>query len=497
MRGVAFLEPPVARPLMTRRVAVALTVAAGLIAGGSIILHVLAPAIVDGRFVPRMMTSTASIAIVLALLGQHGVVRIPSVAGRVLLAFPVLVAAVSMSHVFTDGSRARVLGSGVSGLWGHGMPFLVAFAVCVLVIGVHGLRAPARWVLVTDLCGYVAFAIGLLISLAYGVGAPGDTFLGDPNVPTQGSGVLLLLLSVGLLGANLDRGGVFAIFGSPTVGGLSARIFAPFALAVPILLEILRGRAVSVPGMDADLVATLTVFALTIAITTLVIAGARRLDRYDRALRLARETSFMSALAHDLRTPLIAIRNLADIVDKRWEDIAEEQRRHVLRTTSEEATRLLRMVHDASQRAKLEAGVLAAQPRAVLLRDVIIEAVAEQGAAVEVRCPHDVVASVDPEHLRMMIRACLSHAIDTRAGATTIAVEGTPDEVCIDVDIPSAAAGDDATDPTPFGADLCAVARLARLSGGDALYQRVGDDAARLVIRLVPASLSERPGRAG
>jgi hypothetical protein len=53
---------------------------------------------------------------------------------------------------------------------------------------------------------------------------------------------------------------------------------------------------------------------------------------------------------HDLIASLVAIRNLAKIVDERWDELTSEQHREAMRATAQQAEALLDVVRDLTRR---------------------------------------------------------------------------------------------------------------------------------------------------
>lgn len=257
----------------------------------------------------------------------------------------------------------------------------------------------------------------------------------------------------------------------------------PAVLLVPLTIELARHAAVSA-GLVDPLPAAIGAGAVMTALGVLLIfLASRQVDRFERTLKGAINSNLLSMVAHELRAPLAAMRNLADVVDTAWDELSEEQKRGALRTTAEETARLLDLMHDLAQLARLESGGLPARPEAVVLCDALLDAVAGDTREVAVRCPPTIVVLVDPEHLRLMLGACLSPAGGSAPGTVRIDAAARGSAAILHVRLPVPADLDDGRRNTRR-ASPWTVAELARLSKGDASFERIDETSCRFVLTL-------------
>ena len=69
-------------------------------------------------------------------------------------------------------------------------------------------------------------------------------------------------------------------------------------------------------------------------------------------------SSLLSAVSHDLRTPLASITGAASTLRTQWEKLAVETRQELLESISEEAERLSRLVGNLLDMTRFESGAV-------------------------------------------------------------------------------------------------------------------------------------------
>jgi two-component system, OmpR family, sensor histidine kinase KdpD len=105
-----------------------------------------------------------------------------------------------------------------------------------------------------------------------------------------------------------------------------------------------------------------------------------RLQEEVREARLAAEVGrqragFLSAVSHNLRTPLTAVKAAAGTLLGSWSRIEPEERRELLETISDEAERLERLVRNTLELSRIRAGALDVEPERVDIADLVQHAV--------------------------------------------------------------------------------------------------------------------------
>jgi len=105
-----------------------------------------------------------------------------------------------------------------------------------------------------------------------------------------------------------------------------------------------------------------------------------RLQEQVRQVQLAAEVGrqragFLSAVSHNLRTPLTAVKAAAGTLLASWSRIEPEERRELLETISDEAERLERLVRNTLELSRIRAGALEVEPERVDIADLVQHAV--------------------------------------------------------------------------------------------------------------------------
>jgi two-component system sensor histidine kinase KdpD len=84
---------------------------------------------------------------------------------------------------------------------------------------------------------------------------------------------------------------------------------------------------------------------------------------------------FLSAISHNLRTPLTAIKAAAGTLLASWSRMEADERRELLETISDEAERLERLVRNTLELSRIRAGALEFEPQPVAIADLVQHAV--------------------------------------------------------------------------------------------------------------------------
>jgi two-component system sensor histidine kinase KdpD len=118
--------------------------------------------------------------------------------------------------------------------------------------------------------------------------------------------------------------------------------------------------------------------ALVVQIETAI--DQQRLQQEMRQTQLVAEVSqqragFLSAISHNLRTPLTAIKAAAGALLASWSRMETEERRELLETISDEAERLERLVRNTLELSRIRAGALEFEPQPVAIGDLVQHAV--------------------------------------------------------------------------------------------------------------------------
>jgi two-component system sensor histidine kinase KdpD len=109
-------------------------------------------------------------------------------------------------------------------------------------------------------------------------------------------------------------------------------------------------------------------------------ADRLRLQEEVRAARLVAEighqrAGFLSAVSHNLRTPLTAVKAAAGTLLASWSRIEPGERRELLETIADEAERLERLVRNTLELSRIRAGALQVEQEPVDITDLVQHAV--------------------------------------------------------------------------------------------------------------------------
>lgn len=84
----------------------------------------------------------------------------------------------------------------------------------------------------------------------------------------------------------------------------------------------------------------------------------------------------VSAVSHELRSPLTSVRGYTSLLLKRWDSVEEEDRRQMLGQIDQDARRISRMIGELLDISRLEMGRIQLNRRSVDLREAIARVVA-------------------------------------------------------------------------------------------------------------------------
>ncbi len=147
------------------------------------------------------------------------------------------------------------------------------------------------------------------------------------------------------------------------------------------------------------------------------------------------KSDFVSTVSHELRTPLTSIYGFAETLQRTDVDFTQTERETFLRYISRESERLIRIVDDLLNVARLEAGTLEVELQATAVATAVQEAVTtanvdEDGRhrfSVQIQ-PADLSVRADPEKLSQVLANLLDNAItySPEGGTITVAARARP-----------------------------------------------------------------------
>ncbi|WP_018639013.1 sensor histidine kinase, partial [Parafrankia elaeagni] len=126
-------------------------------------------------------------------------------------------------------------------------------------------------------------------------------------------------------------------------------------------------------------------------------------------------TALLTAVSHDLRTPLAAARVAVSGLREPGITLTGEEQAELLATADESLDRLTRLVENLLDMSRLQAGALSVFPRPVGLDDIVQPALDEIGppaSRIDVRVPEDLpTVTADPALLQRVIVNLVSNAL--------------------------------------------------------------------------------------
>ena len=417
---------------------------------------------------PRMVVATA--AALLLAAGALWLVRPPrrpwaAGVGRAAAGATAAVGLATLGRYATEwvGGVPRPLAPG-TGWWAErpSAPTALALVLIGFATATLGARRARvrRWApraaaaaLVVVLAGVVGHAYGA--DVLYG-----RTRWGGMAVSTA---TALGALALGVLGAN-PRRGLAALLAADDAGGRLLRRLTPPAVLAPLLLGWLALAAQAHGLVDAAFGAALLVVALVVVLVGAVVREAAALRAFDaertalyqraEAARLEAEAAsrakgeFLAVMSHELRTPLNAIGGYAELMELGIRGPVTAEQREDLGRVRRSQRHLLGLVNEVLNFAKLEAGSVRYDLRAVPVHTALLEAealVAPQAGAKGLTialddCPpatdgrplagEPLRVRADPEKLRQVLVNLLSNAVKftDRPGSTiALGCEGGPE----------------------------------------------------------------------
>lgn len=235
-------------------------------------------------------------------------------------------------------------------------------------------------------------------------------------------------------------------------------------------------------------------------------------DVSDRRRDRDEVSEFVSAVCHEMRTPLTGIIGYADALREGWDDLDHERRDNFLRVILREGARLTRLTSDLGALSRPGRGI-DVHPEAVDLDHAIMETLAvlrEDARGIEVRGDTGLQVRVDGSHLENILTNLLVNAGKYGQPPIVVDVERQDFQGVVRVrdagpgvpagfvtrmwDRFSRAREDERTAGVPgSGLGLAVVASLVAINGGHAWYEENQPSGAVFCVALPLARQGARP----
>jgi two-component system, OmpR family, phosphate regulon sensor histidine kinase PhoR len=183
-----------------------------------------------------------------------------------------------------------------------------------------------------------------------------------------------------------------------------------------------------------------------------VAAALHQAALYDEALKAAEglreldrmRSEFVSVVSHELRSPMTVVAGIADILQKRHDDLPSDARLELLETLGREARRLTRLVSDVLDLESRDRTLDSLRLQPVDLAELARESVADAGHADRTKLileAGDATANVDRDRIKQVILNLLSNAAKFSPEQSPIALTVTPRELMVEVAVADAGPG--------------------------------------------------------
>lgn len=292
-----------------------------------------------------------------------------------------------------------------------------------------------------------------------------DSVWGLTRMAVHTAGTFILLATSNLL-AVPDAGWMDILASKSVAGAFSRRLF-PLALGLPLIGNILRLMGERAGFYDESTGIYLLITIGTCGLVFASIAGAQTLrllelerNRVGVELEMRKELeslrhNFLSAVSHELRSPVGAIALFAKMIDSQLAAAGEgasKAREYAGRITSN-ADRLTAFIDDLLLVAQVEQGKLVLDLKPLLLQDAVRDLLAAYAKAAELRgieidnriSPSLPAVSADGQHLNRVLAHMISNALKftPASGKVTITsgFHGDRDRPMVEVCVTDSGAG--------------------------------------------------------
>ncbi|HYM22969.1 MAG TPA: DUF4118 domain-containing protein [Vicinamibacterales bacterium] len=172
--------------------------------------------------------------------------------------------------------------------------------------------------------------------------------------------------------------------------------------------------------------------ALVVFLAAGVIASSLSLTARTRGVERELKSALLASIAHDLRTPLTAIRVAASNLQSTW--LTEADRREQTELVLTEVERLTRIFQNILEMARIDAGSVAAEVRWAHPREIVEAAQDQTGPALQhhpldVAIPGDVLVRLDPRLTAAALAQLLQNAAQYSEPGSPIELSATVDRV--------------------------------------------------------------------
>ena len=171
-------------------------------------------------------------------------------------------------------------------------------------------------------------------------------------------------------------------------------------------------------------------------------SGSRVETQDERLARLEYlQNEFVAMVAHELREPLSSCIGYAELLLKRYDDLSKDEREEALQTISRTGRRMVSLVEDMLDVARIEGGALPLVMREIDLNDAVQSVLEEErrllaGVRVEFERREIPFVKADPERLRQVLVNLMGNAakFSSKGGVVVIRTAPANGEVLLSIE---------------------------------------------------------------
>lgn len=143
-----------------------------------------------------------------------------------------------------------------------------------------------------------------------------------------------------------------------------------------------------------------------------------------------RDVSLVAVTSHEMRSPLAAIRGFVDMLQRRRDELSDEEIDEFLQVIAAQTDRLIRLADDLVTMESLDDTSLTVHPEPIVLVPALEQLVREipGGERVELRVSTEAPPTIETDALRLgqVLTNLLTNALKYSEGASPVAVEVDP-----------------------------------------------------------------------
>jgi len=218
-----------------------------------------------------------------------------------------------------------------------------------------------------------------------------------------------------------------------------------------------------------------------------VAVAIERTQAHERAVRLDEmKLNFVAVASHELRTPAASVYGVLATLDRRWDDLTEEQRLMLVRSGHEQGERLRLLLEQLLDLSRLDSRVTTIEPRPIVVRAAVAELLRQtygtpQPPDVQLEISEDLAAVADPVVLDRVVSNLLVNA--SRYGRPPVIVTATQTDNHLRIAVEDSGSGvapqlehrlferfERGPEAKGSGLGLSIARAYARAHGGDVVY---------------------------